>query len=180
MILKGSFRSPRFPTAECQYRVDAPPSFPTYDACGPTVIDSCVERRRWPDRLQSDQRFQERFGPGEVLSPYIALWMKERNVLPGHWVMGHRAVCFESVARRTGQTEVLKDRLAARRSRYNMLKLEGDNCQLLCRATIRAAVCELSTDLALKIDRDIGAHVPVTPACCCRKVNLARVFTRVS
>ena len=35
-------------------------------------------------------------------------------------------------------------------------------------------------DVAWKIDRDIDAHVPVTPARCCRSVYLARVFTRVS
>ena len=123
--------------------------------------------------------FRRVLGPSKVFSPDIALRMKERNVSRRDWVARHRPVRLESVAGRTGQAEVLKNRPASRSSRNDMLKLEGYNRQILGRVAIGTAIRELSTDIALQFHRDIGADLPATPACCCRKVYRARVFTSV-
>ncbi len=118
--------------------------------------------------------------PRKMLGPDISLRMEQRHVLSRHRIAGRGAVSLGTVTCGTGQTEILKNCLTARRLRFDMLELEGDDRQLLRRVAICTAVCKLSANLSLKIDGNVIAQVPVAPAFWCRKVYLARVLTSVS
>ena len=123
--------------------------------------------------------FRRVVGPSKVFSPDIALRMKERNVSRRDWVVRHHSVRLESVAGRTGEAEVLKNRSTSRSSRNDMLELEGYNRQILGRAAIGTAIRELSTDIALQFHRDIGASLARHSGLLLCKVYRARVFTSV-
>ena len=104
--------------------------------------------------------------------------MKERNLVSGGRVGCRYAIGFEPIARRTSQTSVLEDRRASRRTRQNVLDFKDRNASVFGRPAIGAAVGETIANLALEIDRNVGAHRRLAATRWCN-VYLARVLTVV-
>jgi hypothetical protein len=88
------------------------------------------------------------------------LRVEQGRIFLSGWIARRGTIRFEAIARRAGKTKIAENRLAARRSRDDVLKLENGDGQFLRCLAVRATVGEMGTNASLKIHRDIGAHVP--------------------
>src|SRR5688572_25803581 len=96
-----------------------------------------------------------------MIMPRVVLRMEQRDLRCGLWICCQRSIRFVAIAHRTGQAQILEQRLSASRSRHNVLKLETRCCEALSGLAVGVTIRKTLADAPLQLDGNIPAHAPV-------------------
>lgn len=96
------------------------------------------------------------FTPTKLLFPKIAPRIEKPDQVVCLRIACAHSPFFELIAEWTTQAEIFEDRSSARRFGYDVIDMEGCECQILWRAAVFTAIVRGPNDFLPQFARDVG------------------------